>query len=70
MAHREVTKTELAAFLATYPRRLLMHVTRICAPPYLNYYDPTLGKYPEFCVAGVMLESSMDPKLTDRYFLE
>lgn len=65
---RQVSKEELDAFVAAYPRPLVKDVTSICEPPMLSYNDFTLGNWPESVVAKVQLWNG-DFGEPNRYFI-
>lgn len=68
MKDKQVTKDELDAFVAAYPRPLVKDVTGICEPPMLSYNDFTLGDWPASVVAKVQLWNG-DFGESNRYFI-
>lgn len=44
---KEVTHDDFEKFLAEYPRKLERHLTTICDPEMLGFYDFSLGKSAE-----------------------
>lgn len=48
---KKVTRAELDAYVAAYPRELVLDVNRIVEPHEISYNDFTLGVWPESRVA-------------------
>ena len=60
MKLKSATKEEFDAFLAAYPRKLYSSVLTIVQPERMQFYDDTLGIWPEFVVASYWLWGADD----------
>jgi hypothetical protein len=62
MNRRECSEAELQAFVAAYPRALVVDVYRVPEPPVVTWNDFSLGVWPQSIVCGKVLESYLgDP---------
>ena len=61
----KVSKEQFDAFLANYPRPLQKHLTTICDPEMLGFYDFSLGTDADSAlVAKQFLFDAKDPRVT------
>lgn len=60
MSGRKVTKEELEAHVAAWPRPLLIDLYQIIDPPRLCYIDPSYGGWPDNVVASYSTNCWLD----------
>lgn len=65
--YRTVTPEEYDAFIASYPRALIVDCCGISEPPTLSHNDQTLGNWPDSAVASCKVD---DYLATDNFRID